>query len=158
MKLGTRLRDVLEGVGGGAPNGKLLKAALLGGPSGGLLPEHLFDVELWPAQPLHEAGGFLGSGGIVAFDGSVSMLEVARRLTDYNAQESCGKCTPCREGTQRLAMLLGRFPGAGEATLMEVRELLDIVAIASLCGLGQMAPGPIRSALAHFPTEFGIMS
>ena len=157
VKLGTRLRDVLEGIGGGAP-GARLKAALLGGPSGGLLPEKLFDVELWPGWPLHEAGALLGSGGIVAFDESVSMLEVARRLTAYNAQESCGKCTPCREGTQRLVELLARFPGADGATLAEVHDVLEAVGVASLCGLGQMAPGPVRSAMAHFPDEFGISS
>jgi len=152
---GTPLRQVVYDIGGGAPEGRTVKGVVAGGPSGGLLPEAMLDIEAQPGF-LHETGAVLGSGGMVVLDDTVSIVEVVRRLTDYNARESCGKCTPCREGAPRLREYLDRLlEGRGQAEDIEtIMELNSMVASASLCGLGQMAPSPIRSALHHFRQEF----
>jgi NADH:ubiquinone oxidoreductase subunit F (NADH-binding) len=146
MALGATLRDLLEGLGGGPTEGHELQAVLVGGPSGSLVPPRRLDEPLVP-------GGLVnpGTGGITALDERASIRDVVRTLLDFNTRESCGKCTPCREGTARLRDLLdGGQPGVGHA----VTELAEVVRLASLCGLGQAAPLSILSGFQDFPSAF----
>jgi len=148
VAIGTSLRRVLYDLAGGVPNGRALQAVLTEGPSGDLLPPDRLDVPLEPKRP----DVLLGSGNLVALDTTRRLLDVIRRLTRYNAEESCGKCTPCREGVNRMWEILERIasgrPRAGDRT--NLLYLADIAAAASLCGLGQMAPRPVLSALRYF--------
>ena len=123
----------------------------VGGPSSGVLPESMLETAIAPGM-LHESGVMLGAGGVIALDENVDVLEAVRSLAKYNADESCGKCTPCREGTPRMVDALDRLlSGAGSSgDLDELRELAEVVGAASLCGLGQAAGGPINSALHFF--------
>ncbi len=144
-ELGLTLRDLLEGMGGGAPDARPLTAVALGGPSGILVPPRRFDEPLVPGGNPNP-----GTGGVAALHAGVPVAEAVRVLLDFNTRESCGKCTPCREGTARLRdMLDGRAPVNPPA----VAELADVVRVASLCGLGQAAPLSILSALSEFPGE-----
>lgn len=152
VPLGTPISDVLQTWGGGvngAPH-----AFLAGGPSGSILPTALADTPL-DVRPLQEVGGVLGAGGLVALNDSRCPVDMVRAFVAYNSRESCGKCTPCREGTVRVLHLFDRL-AAGEATaddLVTLDYLNDILAFGSLCGLGQMAPNPVRALLRHFPDE-----
>ena len=144
-ELGLSLRDLLERIGGGAPDHRPMSAVALGGPSGVLVPPRRFDEPLVPGGNPNP-----GTGGITALHAGVPVAEAVRVLLDFNTRESCGKCTPCREGTARLRdMLDGRAPVDGAA----VAELAEVVRVASLCGLGQAAPLSILSALGEFPGE-----
>lgn len=145
VPFGTSLADVIK-VAGGAVQGEV-SAVLAGGPSGGFLPPALFDVPLLPGH-LHGSGAVTGSGGLVALDSSSDIRWAALEMAAFNARESCGKCTPCREGTPRAAEALA----AGDPKALP--DLLDALQFGSLCGLGQMAPGPIRSALEFWPELF----
>ena len=145
VPLGTPLRDVI-GLGGRMPANRSIKAVLVGGPSGSLVPPRLLGEPLVPGGPVNP-----GTGGITALDERASLRDVVGTLLDFNARESCGKCTPCREGTARLRELLnGRQPVAGDA----VTELAEVVRLASLCGLGQAAPLSILSGFRDFPSAF----
>jgi NADH-quinone oxidoreductase subunit F len=150
VPFGTPLRHVVEDFGGGPPHGRAVRAVLCGGPSGGLLPPERLDIPITPGR-LDDGGASLGSGGVIVIDDTMSIRDVVRHLTAYNALESCGKCTPCREGTARMVELLD---GATPARSSELGELAEAVAASSLCGLGQMAPLPYLSARRHFPDEF----
>ena len=142
-ELGLSLRDLLDRMGGGAPGGGAVTAVALGGPSGILVPPKRFDQPLLPGGSPNP-----GTGGVAALHAGVPVAEAVRVLLDFNTRESCGKCTPCREGTARLRdMLDGRAPVDERA----VAELADVVRVASLCGLGQAAPLSILSALQEFP-------
>jgi NADH:ubiquinone oxidoreductase subunit F (NADH-binding) len=144
-ELGLTLRDLLERMGGGAPDGRPVTAVALGGPSRILVPPRRFDEPLVPGGNPNP-----GTGGIAALHAGVPVAEAVRVLLDFNTRESCGKCTPCREGTARLRdMLDGRAPVDRQA----VTELADVVRVASLCGLGQAAPLSILSALSEFPDQ-----
>ena len=144
-ELGLTLRDLLERMGGRAPDDRPVTAVALGGPSGILVPPRRFDEPLVPGGNPNP-----GTGGIAALHAGVPVAEAVRVLLDFNTRESCGKCTPCREGTARLRdMLDGRAPVDRQA----VAELADVVRVASLCGLGQAAPLSILSALSEFPGE-----
>jgi len=149
VPFGTTLRHIVEVIGGGPAPGRALRALLCGGPSGSLLPPSRWDAPLAPNR-LDDAGASPGAGGIVAVDDSMSIRDVVRHLTGYNAAESCGKCTPCREGTARMRDLLDERPPDAPARL---DELAEAVGAASLCGLGQMASLPYLSARRHFPDE-----
>jgi NADH:ubiquinone oxidoreductase subunit F (NADH-binding) len=119
---------------------------VIGGPSGIVVPAAFLD------RPLERPALSPGTGGIVALDAQADVRDVVRTLLAFNARESCGKCTPCREGTARLLDLLDGVARAGVAdSLAELRELADVVQLASLCGLGQAAPLSLRAALEHFP-------
>jgi len=148
VPLGTPLRHVLVDLAGGVPEGRALQAVLTGGPSGNLVPRDLLDAPLAPGHP----EVLLGSGNLVALDETRSLLEVVRRLTRFNAAESCGKCTPCREGVNRMWEILERVASgrARQADREDLSYLGDVAAAASLCGLGKMAPNPVQSALRHF--------
>jgi NADH:ubiquinone oxidoreductase subunit F (NADH-binding) len=144
-ELGLTLRDLLERMGGGAPDGRPVTAVALGGPSGVLVPPRRFDEPLVPGGNPNP-----GTGGVAALHAGVPVAEAVRVLLDFNTRESCGKCTPCREGTARLRdMLAARAPVDRRA----VAELAEVVRVASLCGLGQAAPLSILSALDEFPGE-----
>ena len=145
VEMGATLRDLLERIGGGAAGGLALKGAVLGGPSGIIVPPHDFDEPLLPGGRVNP-----GTGGIVAIDETVSVRDVVRTLLDFNTRESCGKCTPCREGTARLRDMLDSEASLDHAA---VAELSEVVRVASLCGLGQAAPLSILSALREFPAE-----
>ena len=157
VPMGTTLRQVIYGIGGGPPEGREVGLVAVGGPSSGVLPSSELDLELKPGM-LHPSGVVMGAGGIMVMDSAVSPLEVARRLAAYNAAESCGKCTPCREGTPRIVAALDRIAaGGGSANdVEELRYLAEIVGAASLCGLGQMAGGPVNSLLHFFGDELSV--
>ncbi len=147
-ELGLTLRDLIDRIGGGVPAGGALQGVVVGGPSGILVHPRRLDEPMLPGGGLNP-----GTGGIVALDTTASVSDVVRTLLDFNTRESCGKCTPCREGTARLRdMLDGRAPGSRQA----VTELSEVVKLASLCGLGQAAPLSILSALEEFPAELGL--
>ena len=154
VPMGTTLRQVIYGIGGGLPDGRDIGVVALGGPSSGVLPPSELDLELKPGM-LHPSGVVMGAGGIMVMDTSTSPLEVARRLAAYNAAESCGKCTPCREGTPRIVEALDRLAAGSSAgtDMEELQYLAEIVGAASLCGLGQMAGGPVNSLLHFFGDE-----
>ena len=157
VPMGTTIRQVIYGIGGGPPEDREIGVVAVGGPSSGVLPPSELDLELKPGM-LHPSGVVMGAGGVMAMDSSVSALEVARRLAAYNAAESCGKCTPCREGTPRIVAALDRI-AAGNVSASDVEELrylAEIVGAASLCGLGQMAGGPVNSLLHFFGDELSI--
>jgi NADH:ubiquinone oxidoreductase subunit F (NADH-binding) len=142
----TLRRLVLE-LGGGLATGRPLGAVVIGGPSGVIVPPAVLDTRL--ERPTLSPG----TGGIVALDDRVPILDVVRTLLAFNAKESCGKCTPCREGTARMLVVLDRLAaGTGDGAEPAVlRELADVVQLASLCGLGQAAPLALRAAFEHFP-------
>ncbi|HLZ72415.1 MAG TPA: NADH-ubiquinone oxidoreductase-F iron-sulfur binding region domain-containing protein [Dehalococcoidia bacterium] len=154
VPFGTPLRQIVEDVAG-AERGRTV-ALVTGGPSGGLIPEGLLDLPLRPGT-LDEGGAILGAGGMTVVDETLTPLEVVRQLTAYNAAESCGKCTPCREGTQRTEALLAQAAGRElDATeLAQLDALNETIRLASLCGLGQAAPNPVTSLIRHWPLARG---
>lgn len=143
--IGITVGEVIDRAGG-AVNGAAV-AALVGGPSGGFLAPSAFDARLLPG-PVHPSGAIMGAGGITVLDDPATIREAVLAMMRFNADESCGKCTPCREGSPRLLAEVA----AGRAT--DIDDLLEVVNAASLCGLGQMAPGPIRSARHFWPELF----
>ena len=154
VPMGSTLRHVIYDIGGGPPPGTNLGVLAVGGPSSGVLPPTELDTELRPGM-LHPSGVVMGAGGIMVMAEGVPVIDVVRQLAAYNAAESCGKCTPCREGTPRMVQVLDRLASGSAANtdLEELRYLAEIVGAASLCGLGQMAGGPINSALHFFGDE-----
>jgi NADH:ubiquinone oxidoreductase subunit F (NADH-binding) len=159
VPMGTTLREIVFGLGGGIVDGRSMAGIAVGGPSSGVLPESMLDTAIAPGM-LHESGVMLGAGGIVVLDERSNVLEAVRSLAKYNADESCGKCTPCREGTPRMVDALDRLiSGAGSpGDLDELRGLAEVVGAASLCGLGQAAGGPINSALHFFGDELAALA
>jgi len=155
VPMGTTLRQIVDDIGGGPPSGRTVTALAVGGPSSGVFPASMLDTPIKPGM-LHESGVMLGAGGVIALDDRTEVLDAVRKLAAYNADESCGKCTPCREGTPRIVEVIDRLrSGDGSPQdLDELRYLADVVGAASLCGLGQAAGGPITSALHFFPTRF----
>jgi len=144
MELGCTLRTLIEDIGGGSSTGRPLRAAVVGGPSGSIVHPRHFDEPLVPRGPVNP-----GTGGIIALDEQASVRDAVRTLLAFNTRESCGKCTPCREGTARLlAMLDGPLDAAS------VKPLAEVIQLASLCGLGQAAPYAVLSGLTEFPEEF----
>jgi len=144
LEAGVTLRTLIETLGGGAPSGTRIAAAVVGGPSGSVVPPADFDEPLIPRGRVNP-----GTGGVVALEEGVSVREAVRTLLAFNARESCGKCTPCREGTTRLAAMLDGPVDAGRAG-----ELSEVIQLASLCGLGQAAPLSVLSGLRSFPDAF----
>ena len=154
VPMGTTLRQIVHDIGGGTLGDSELIGLAVGGPSSGVFPPSMLDTPIAPGQ-LHDSGVMLGAGGVIALDDQTSIPEVVRSLAAYNADESCGKCTPCREGTPRMVDALDRLmEGRGSSgDIEELLQLADVVGIASLCGLGQAAGGPITSAMHFFKEE-----
>ena len=155
VPMGTTLREVIYEIGGGIPKNKALKAVQTGGPSGGAIPESLLDMPI-EYETLIEAGSMMGSGGMVIIDEDSCMVDICRFYLDFTVEESCGKCTPCREGTKKMLEML-EIISSGEGTLDDIdrlEALAKTVKNSSLCGLGQAAPNPILSMLTHFRSEF----
>ena len=155
VPMGTTLREVIEEIGGGIPNGKTFKAAQTGGPSGGCIPASLIDTPI-DYDNLIAIGSMMGSGGLIVMDEDTCMVDLARFFLDFTVDESCGKCTPCRIGTKRLLELLDKIiEGKGELEdLDKLEELSNYIKSASLCGLGQTAPNPVLSTLRYFRDEY----
>ncbi len=152
---GLTLRELLYDYGGGSASGRPIRAVQVGGPLGAYLPASQFDTPL-EYEAFAAIGAMLGHGGVVAFDDTTDMLAMARHALVFCAQESCGKCVPCRMGSVRGAEALARVArGVDRArNLALVEEICDTMTHASLCGLGGMAPAPVLSALKHFGEDF----
>ena len=157
VPMGMSIREIVEGPGGGVPAGRALKAVQLGGPSGGCIPARLADTRV-DYEALRESGAMMGSGGLVVLDDRDCMVDISRFFLRFTCHESCGKCTFCRVGTQRMVEILDRLcEGKGRAEdLGNLAELADRVSRNSLCGLGQTAPNPVLTALRYFREEFEI--
>ena len=155
IPMGTTLREIIEEIGGGIPNGKKFKAAQTGGPSGGCIPASLIDTPI-DYDNLIAIGSMMGSGGLIVMDEDTCMVDIARFFLEFTVDESCGKCTPCRVGTRRLLELLNKIiAGKGEMEdLDRMEELCTYIKSASLCGLGQTAPNPVISTLRYFKDEY----
>ncbi len=155
IPMGTTLREVIEEIGGGIPNGKKFKAAQTGGPSGGCIPASLIDTPI-DYDNLLAIGSMMGSGGLIVMDEDNCMVDIARFFLDFTVDESCGKCTPCRIGTKRLLEILDKIiSGNGELEDIDrMEELCKYIQSASLCGLGQTAPNPVISTLRYFKDEY----
>ena len=155
VPMGTSLRDVVYGIGGGIRDGKKFKAVQTGGPAGGCLPESYLDTPV-DYESLTAAGSIMGSGGMIVIDECSCMVDVARFFLDFTQDESCGKCTPCREVTKRMLEILNRITsGKGaEGDIEKLLRLGDTVKRASLCGLGQASPNPVISTIKHFRDEY----
>jgi bidirectional [NiFe] hydrogenase diaphorase subunit len=155
VPMGTTLRQVVEEMGGGVPGGRAIKAVQTGGPSGGCIPASLLDTPI-DYESLAAVGSIMGSGGMIVMDEADPMPEVARFFMRFCADESCGKCVPCRVGTVQLHRLLTRVveKRASRADLDQLVQLCHLVRDTSLCGLGQSAPNPVLSTLRHFAAEY----
>ena len=155
IPMGTTLREVVEEIGGGIPNGKKFKAAQTGGPSGGCIPVDHFDIPI-DYDNLIAIGSMMGSGGLIVMDEDTCMVDIAKFFLEFTVDESCGKCTPCRVGTKRLLEMLTKIT-KGQATLEDIdkmEELCYYIKDNSLCGLGQTAPNPVISTLKFFRDEY----
>lgn len=155
VPIGTTLRQLVYDIGGGIPNGKAFKAAQPGGPSGGCLPASLVDTPM-DFKPLQKVGSTMGSGGLVIMDEDVCMIDMAKRFLDFDQTESCGRCTSCRIGSQRMYDILDAISkGEGRLSDLEMLEVLnETTKEASLCGLGQAAALFAVSTIKHFPEEY----
>ena len=155
IPMGTTLREIIEEIGGGIPNGKKFKAAQTGGPSGGCIPAALMDTPI-DYDNLAAIGCMMGSGGLIVMDEDNCMVDIAKFFLNFTVDESCGKCTPCRVGTKRLLEMLDKIT-AGKATMEDLDRLEDLcnyIKANSLCGLGQTAPNPVLATLKFFREEY----
>ena len=155
VPMGTTLREIVEEIGGGIPNGKKFKAAQTGGPSGGCIPAECIDTPI-DYDSLLAIGSMMGSGGMIILDEDTCMVDIAKFYLEFTADESCGKCTPCRIGTKRLLQLLTKITeGKGEPEdIVKIEELAAHMKQSSLCALGQSAPNPVLSTLRYFRKEY----
>ncbi len=155
IPMGTTLREVIEEIGGGIPNGKKFKAAQTGGPSGGCIPAQHFDIPI-DYDNLISIGSMMGSGGLIVMDEDTCMVDIAKFFLEFTVDESCGKCTPCRVGTKRLLEILTKIT-EGKGTLEDIdkmEKLCYYIKDNALCGLGQTAPNPVLSTLKFFRHEY----
>ncbi|MFW5668320.1 MAG: NADH-ubiquinone oxidoreductase-F iron-sulfur binding region domain-containing protein, partial [Acetivibrio ethanolgignens] len=155
IPMGTTLREVVEEIGGGIPNGKKFKAAQTGGPSGGCIPAEHFDIPI-DYDNLISIGSMMGSGGLIVMDEDNCMVDIAKFFLEFTVDESCGKCTPCRVGTKRMLEILEKIT-KGQGTLEDIDKLEELcyyIKENSLCGLGQTAPNPVLSTLRYFRDEY----
>ncbi|HLY40027.1 MAG TPA: NuoF family protein [Terracidiphilus sp.] len=155
VPMGIKLREIIEVIGGGVPEGHTFKAVQTGGPSGGCLPAEMLDIGV-SYDALMAAGSIMGSGGMIVMDDTSCMVNVARFFVEFCMTESCGKCIPCRAGTAQMFTLLSRIcDGSGTMDdLALLEELCSTVKETSLCGLGQTAPNPVLSTLKYFRHEY----
>ena len=155
VPMGTTLREIIEEIGGGIPNGKKFKAAQTGGPSGGCIPAHLIDTPI-DYDSLMSIGSMMGSGGLIVMDEDNCMVDIAKFFLEFTVDESCGKCSPCRIGTKRLYEILDKIT-TGKGTLEDIDNLESLcmsIKESALCGLGQTAPNPVLSTLKYFRDEY----
>jgi len=155
VPMGTTLRQIIEGIGGGVPDGHTFKAVQTGGPSGGCLPAEMLDIGV-SYDALLKVGAMMGSGGMIVMDDTSCMVNVARFFMEFCMTESCGKCIPCRAGTAQMFTLLSRICN-GSGTMDDLDLIVDLCATVketSLCGLGQTAPNPVLSTLKYFKNEY----
>jgi formate dehydrogenase iron-sulfur subunit len=155
LDFGVTLRELVEEYGGGTRSGRPVRAVQVGGPLGAYLSPEQLDVPM-DYEKLDEVGAMLGHGGVVVFDDTVDMARQARFALEFCAEESCGKCTPCRIGSRRGVevidhILAGTSP---EQNLVLLDDLLEVMTEGSLCALGGLVPAPVRSALENFPEDF----
>ncbi len=155
IPMGTTLREIVEEIGGGIPNGKKFKAAQTGGPSGGCIPALHIDTPI-DYDNLIALGSMMGSGGMIILDEDTCMVDIAKFYLEFTVDESCGKCTPCRVGTRRLLQFLEKITsGKGEMEDLEkIEELAKHMTTSSLCALGQTAPNPVLSTMNYFKDEY----
>ena len=155
VPMGTTLREIVYDIGGGIPGDKTFKAVQTGGPSGGCLPEEYLDTQI-DYESLAKAGSIMGSGGMIVIDEDSCMVGLSRFFIEFTQDESCGKCTPCREGTKRMLEILTRITeGKGKSGDIEKLERLGhMIQKSSLCGLGQSAPNPVLSTIKNFREEY----
>ena len=155
VPMGITMREIIYDIGGGINGGKKFKAVQIGGPSGGCLPESMLDLSI-DYDSLTAAGAMMGSGGLVVMDEDTCMVDVAKFFLNLTQSESCGKCTPCREGTKRMLEVLTRITeGQGrEGDIELLEELARNIKETALCGLGQTAPNPVLSTLKYFRHEY----
>ncbi len=155
IPMGTTLREIVEEIGGGIPNGKKFKAAQTGGPSGGCIPALHIDTPI-DYDSLLALGSMMGSGGMIILDEDTCMVDIAKFYLEFTVDESCGKCTPCRVGTRRLLQFLDKITeGKGEMEDLEkIEELAKHMQTSSLCALGQTAPNPVLSTIGYFKDEY----
>ena len=155
IPMGTTLREIVEEIGGGVPDGKKFKAAQTGGPSGGCIPASLIDTPI-DYDNLIAIGSMMGSGGLIVMDETTCMVDIAKFFLEFTVDESCGKCTPCRVGTKRLLEMLNKIT-SGTGTMEDIdkmEELCYYIKDNALCGLGQTAPNPVLSTLRYFRDEY----
>ena len=155
VPMGTTLREIVEEIGGGVPNGHTFKAAQTGGPSGGCIPASEMDVKI-DYDNLLAIGAMMGSGGMIIMDDTTCMVDIAKFFLEFTVDESCGKCTPCRVGTRRLLEILNKIT-SGNGTLEDIDRLEKLCYYLkenSLCALGQTAPNPVLSTLKYFRDEY----
>lgn len=155
VPMGTTLREIVEEIGGGIPNGKKFKAAQTGGPSGGCIPAEHIDTPI-DYDSLIALGSMMGSGGLIVLDEDTCMVDISKFYLEFTVDESCGKCTPCRVGTKRLLQLLNKIT-RGEGTMEDLTKIDDLakhMKSSSLCALGQSAPNPVLSTLKYFKDEY----
>ena len=155
VPMGTTLREIVEEIGGGVPNGHSFKAAQTGGPSGGCIPASEMDVKI-DYDSLIAIGAMMGSGGMIIMDDTTCMVDIAKFFLEFTVDESCGKCTPCRVGTRRLLEILNKIT-SGNGTLEDIDRLEKLCYYLkenSLCALGQTAPNPVLSTLKYFRDEY----
>lgn len=155
VPMGTTLRNVIFDIGGGVSGNKQLKAIQTGGPAGGCIPAKWLDTKI-DFDTLTKAGSIMGSGGMIVLDEDACMVDIAKFFITFSQDESCGKCTPCREGTKRMLEILERITN-GKGTLEDLdklERLAKVVKRSSLCGLGRAAPNPVLSTLTHYREEY----
>ena len=155
VPMGTKLGTIINDIGGGIPNGKKFKAAQTGGPSGGCIPAKYIDIEM-DFDNLVSIGSMMGSGGLIVMDEDTCMVDIAKFYLEFTADESCGKCTPCRIGTKRMLEILTKIT-EGKGTpedLVKIKEIAQHMKSSSLCALGQSAPNPVLSTIEHFMNEY----
>jgi NADH-quinone oxidoreductase subunit F len=155
VPMGITLRDIVYKIGGGIPGGKKFKAVQTGGPSGGCIPEDQLDLKV-DFDELTKAGSMMGSGGMIVMDEDTCMVDVARYFVEFLTDESCGKCTPCREGLRQMQQILTKITeGKGEESDLErLQDLSDLAKEGSLCGLGKTAANPFLSTFRYFREEY----
>jgi NADP-reducing hydrogenase subunit HndC len=155
VPMGITLRRLIEDIGGGVSNGSKLKAVQTGGPSGGCIPESMWHLPV-DYDSLREAGSIMGSGGMIVMDENTCMVDIARYFLNFTKFESCGKCTACREGVQRMYEVLDYITrGYGEeGDIQLLEEIGQAVKAGSLCGLGQTAPNPVLTTIRYFRDEY----
>ncbi len=155
VPMGITMREIVFDIGGGVPNGRKFKAVQTGGPSGGCIPESLLDTPV-DYESLTRAGSIMGSGGMIVMDEGTCMVEVARYFLSFTQDESCGKCSPCREGTRHMLNILERITqGKGEEGDIELLEGMGaLIKDTALCGLGNTAPNPVLTTIRYFRNEY----